>query len=140
MKRLQTDYIDLYQSHIDDATTPLEETLEAYGELIRQGKVGRSGVQLHRRAAGPGLAVSKQNGLPTMSAFSRCTTSTTAPCSRTRSNRSAARPASASSLLLTRSGVLDGEVPIGAGPCSTCPGCDGQEVPQRPGLSHPSST
>jgi len=29
--RLQTDYIDLYQSHIDDATTPLEETLEAYG-------------------------------------------------------------------------------------------------------------
>ncbi|MCC5633650.1 aldo/keto reductase [Nostoc sphaeroides CHAB 2801] len=39
LQRLQTDYIDLYQSHIDDETTPLEETLETYGELIRQGKV-----------------------------------------------------------------------------------------------------
>src|SRR5437899_5646639 len=39
LKRLQTDYIDLYQSHIDDAETPLEETLEAYQQLIEQGKV-----------------------------------------------------------------------------------------------------
>ncbi|MEH1779819.1 MAG: aldo/keto reductase [Nostoc sp.] len=39
LQRLQTDYIDLYQSHIDDEATPLEETLETYGELIRQGKV-----------------------------------------------------------------------------------------------------
>jgi aryl-alcohol dehydrogenase-like predicted oxidoreductase len=39
LQRLQTDYIDLYQSHIDDAETPLDETLEAYAQLIRQGKV-----------------------------------------------------------------------------------------------------
>jgi len=39
LRRLQTDYIDLYQSHIDDAKTPLDETLEAYAELIKQGKV-----------------------------------------------------------------------------------------------------
>lgn len=39
LRRLQTDYIDLYQSHTDDAQTPLEETLEAYAELIKQGKV-----------------------------------------------------------------------------------------------------
>ena len=39
LKRLQTDYIDLYQSHADDKETPLEETLGAYGELIKQGKV-----------------------------------------------------------------------------------------------------
>ena len=39
LKRLQTDYIDLYQSHVDDKTTPLEETLEAYQQLIKQGKV-----------------------------------------------------------------------------------------------------
>jgi aryl-alcohol dehydrogenase-like predicted oxidoreductase len=39
LKRLQTDYIDLYQSHLDDMDTPLEETLEAYGALIREGKV-----------------------------------------------------------------------------------------------------
>jgi aryl-alcohol dehydrogenase-like predicted oxidoreductase len=39
LKRLQTDYIDLYQSHYDDLDTPIEETLEAYDELIRSGKV-----------------------------------------------------------------------------------------------------
>jgi aryl-alcohol dehydrogenase-like predicted oxidoreductase len=39
LSRLQTDYIDLYQSHIDDKETPLEETLEAYSRLIAQGKV-----------------------------------------------------------------------------------------------------
>jgi aryl-alcohol dehydrogenase-like predicted oxidoreductase len=39
LKRLQTDYIDLYQSHDDDTGTPLEETLSAYSRLISQGKV-----------------------------------------------------------------------------------------------------
>jgi len=63
--RLQTDYIDLYQSHIDDATTPLEETLEAYGELIRQGKVraiGASNYSAERLAQA--LEVGKQSGCP----------------------------------------------------------------------------
>ncbi|HZD94469.1 MAG TPA: aldo/keto reductase [Candidatus Sulfotelmatobacter sp.] len=39
LKRLQTDHIDLYQSHRDDPNTPVEETLEAYAQLIQQGKV-----------------------------------------------------------------------------------------------------
>jgi aryl-alcohol dehydrogenase-like predicted oxidoreductase len=39
LKRLQTDYIDLYQSHQDDPDTPQQETLEAYAELIQAGKV-----------------------------------------------------------------------------------------------------
>lgn len=39
LKRLKTDYIDLYQSHQDDLNTPLEETLEAYTALVQQGKV-----------------------------------------------------------------------------------------------------
>ena len=39
LQRLQTDYIDLYQSHIDDTTTPLTETLEAYASLVKAGKV-----------------------------------------------------------------------------------------------------
>ncbi len=39
LKRLQTDRIDLYQSHVDDASVPFEETLEAHAALIKAGKV-----------------------------------------------------------------------------------------------------
>jgi aryl-alcohol dehydrogenase-like predicted oxidoreductase len=39
LTRLQTDYIDLYFSHFDDLETPVEETLEAYDQLIKAGKV-----------------------------------------------------------------------------------------------------
>ena len=39
LRRLQTDYIDLYQPHSFDAETPLEETLRALDDLVRQGKV-----------------------------------------------------------------------------------------------------
>ena len=39
LQRLQTDHIDLYYSHLDDASTPLYETLEKYSELISQGKI-----------------------------------------------------------------------------------------------------
>ena len=44
LRRLQTDRIDLYQSHKDDETTPLEDTLGAYARLIEQGKVRYIGV------------------------------------------------------------------------------------------------
>lgn len=65
LKRLQTDYIDLYQSHIDDPGTPLEETLEAYEQLIAQGKVraiGASNFSAERLSRA--LQVSMQHGLP----------------------------------------------------------------------------
>jgi aryl-alcohol dehydrogenase-like predicted oxidoreductase len=39
LKRLRTDHIDLYQSHQDDAATPIDETLEAYDRLVKAGKV-----------------------------------------------------------------------------------------------------
>ena len=65
LKRLQTDYIDLYQSHTDDPDTPFEETLGAYAELIKQGKVraiGASNYKADRLAAA--LEVSRKSGLP----------------------------------------------------------------------------
>ena len=43
LKRLETDYIDLYQSHKDDAETPIRATLEGYAKLIEQGKVREIG-------------------------------------------------------------------------------------------------
>src|SRR6266567_4440575 len=42
LKRLQTDYIDLYQAHWDDRETPLDETLRAFDDLVRQGKDRKS--------------------------------------------------------------------------------------------------
>jgi len=44
LRRLQTDYVDLYQAHCFDASTPLEETLRAFDELVRAGKVRYVGV------------------------------------------------------------------------------------------------
>ena len=44
LKRLNTDYIDLYQIHWPDPTTPVEETMEAINKLIEQGKIRAAGV------------------------------------------------------------------------------------------------
>lgn len=65
LKNLQTDYIDLYQSHIDDEATPLADTLGAYDELIKAGKVraiGASNYSAERFEEA--LGVSKQHNLP----------------------------------------------------------------------------
>jgi aryl-alcohol dehydrogenase-like predicted oxidoreductase len=44
LKRLQTDYIDLYWLHIWDRITPLEEVMRAFDDLVRQGKILHAGV------------------------------------------------------------------------------------------------
>ena len=65
LKRLKTDVIDLYQSHSDDADTPLEETLSAYAELIKAGKVraiGASNYKVPRLAEA--LKLARDKGLP----------------------------------------------------------------------------
>ncbi len=65
LKRLQTDYIDLYQSHRDDSGTPIEETLEAYAQLVQQGKVrtiGASNYSAERLSQS--LQTSRQSGYP----------------------------------------------------------------------------
>ena len=65
LARLKTDYIDLYQAHRDDDKTPFEETLAAFGELIKAGKVraiGASNYKANRLAEV--LKVSAAKGLP----------------------------------------------------------------------------
>jgi len=64
LKRLQTDYIDLYQSHQDDAAAPLDETLEAFDRLVKAGKVraiGASNFSVERLK--DSLGTSKAKGL-----------------------------------------------------------------------------
>ena len=65
LKRLQTDYVDLYQSHADDAATPFTDSLDTYARLIKQGKVrfiGASNFKAARLAEA--LSVAKANKLP----------------------------------------------------------------------------
>jgi aryl-alcohol dehydrogenase-like predicted oxidoreductase len=65
LKRLQTDVIDLYQSHDDDANVPLADTLGAYAELIKAGKVRAIGASNFSAARlSEALAVSAAHALP----------------------------------------------------------------------------
>ncbi len=62
LRRLRTDYIDLYQLHRDDDETPLEETLRALDDLVRVGKVryvGVSNFRAYRLATALGLSAAK---------------------------------------------------------------------------------
>ncbi len=65
LQRLQTEYIDLYQSHFDDSNTPFEETLDAYAQLIKQGKVRAIGASNYgAERLSHALQVSKQQEYP----------------------------------------------------------------------------
>jgi len=65
LKRLQTDHIDLYQAHKDDADTPLEETLEALASLVKAGKVRALGASNYSAARlAEALDISAANNWP----------------------------------------------------------------------------
>ncbi len=65
LRRLQTDHIDLYQSHDDDPKTPFEDTLGTYADLIRAGKVRAIGASNHSAARlAQALDTSERFGLP----------------------------------------------------------------------------
>lgn len=65
LRRLQTDYIDLYQSHKDDEATPIADTLGTYQELIKAGKVRAVGASNYSAARfQEALATSEEHGLP----------------------------------------------------------------------------
>ncbi|WP_250522846.1 MULTISPECIES: aldo/keto reductase [unclassified Caballeronia] len=65
LRRLKTDYIDVYFSHYDDETTPLDETLDAYQTLIKAGKVRVIGASNYTgERLEEALKVAKDSGLP----------------------------------------------------------------------------
>jgi aryl-alcohol dehydrogenase-like predicted oxidoreductase len=65
LRRLQTDVIDLYQAHKDDETVPLEETLGAFAELVKAGKVRAIGASNYSAPRlKQALEVSAREGLP----------------------------------------------------------------------------
>lgn len=65
LRRLQTDYIDLYQAHYDDPAVSFEETLRAFGDLIAAGKVRAIGVSNHdAQRLQAALDAGKAHGLP----------------------------------------------------------------------------
>ena len=64
LRRLQTDYVDLYYAHKDDAGTPLEETLRAFDTLVRDGKVRAIGASNYSaERLDEALAISEREGL-----------------------------------------------------------------------------
>jgi aryl-alcohol dehydrogenase-like predicted oxidoreductase len=65
LKRLQTDYVDLYQAHADDPSTPLADTLGTYGELIKAGKVRAIGASNYTAPRlEEAMETSRKNNLP----------------------------------------------------------------------------
>lgn len=65
LKRLQTDHMDLYFTHWDNETTPVEETLEAYQQLIKEGKVRYIGASnLSPVRVKESLAAAEEHNLP----------------------------------------------------------------------------
>jgi aryl-alcohol dehydrogenase-like predicted oxidoreductase len=64
LRRLQTDYLDLYQAHAPDPETPLEESLRAFDDLVRQGKVRYVGCSNYPAwQVALGLGISARKGL-----------------------------------------------------------------------------
>src|SRR5690606_18438418 len=64
LKRLRTDYIDVYFAHVDDDAVPLEETLTAFDKLVKAGKVRALGASNYsNERLGQALEVSKEQGL-----------------------------------------------------------------------------
>ena len=65
LERLQTDYIDIYYSHHDDAEVPIAETLGAYAQLISEGKIRYIAASQHTGARlQEALNISREQGLP----------------------------------------------------------------------------
>ncbi len=124
LRRLQTDYVDLYQAHRYDHGTPLEETLRAFDDLVRQGKVLYIGVSEWRaEEIAAALRIADEMGLdrivsnqPQYNMLWRVIEAEVRPAVRER--RASAR----SSGPRSRQGVLTGKYLPGAGARPPDPG------------------
>src|SRR4028119_796298 len=68
LQRLQTDYVDLYQAHRYDTETPLEETMQAFADVVRQGKALYIGVsEWTAEQIRAGVTLARQLGIPLVS-------------------------------------------------------------------------
>ncbi len=115
LRRLQTDTIDLYQTHFDDDVTPVEETMEAFAQLIQQGKVRASRrLQCERRRGWrPRSPPARSSASRATKWCSRSTAWSSASASSATTRRSAGARSSASSPII--------RWPPASSPASTAP-------------------
>ena len=134
LRRLQTDYVDLYQAHRYDHETPLEETLRAFDDLVRQGKVLYVGVSEWRaEEIAAALRIADEMGFdrivsnqPQYNMLWRVIESEVDPALREGGHRP-------DRLLADRPGHPDRQVPAGRGRCPT--GLAGDRRAAAPGSS-----
>ena len=132
LKRLNTDRIDLFQSHRDDKDTPQEETLSTYGELIKEGKIhhiGASNFEAPRLAEAAKIA--KDKGLPQLCEPAAALQSARAsPVRRSPGGRVRQAGDRRHSLLAAGGRVPERQVPFGGRPRQEPARSGPEEVPQ----------
>ncbi len=134
LRRLQTDYIDLYMSHRDDPDTPLAETLETYGRLIDAGKVRAIGASNYTAdPAGGGIGRQRASTVSRATrAFSQTTTSSSGASSRAHSKPLCLREQDRRDhLLLAGERLPFRQVPLKGRPRRPGARKPGREIPER---------
>ena len=137
LQRLQTDYIDLYQSHLDDQSTPLDETLSAYDQLIKQGEgTCDRRVELYRLAAGRSAAHEPRERLSPlrMSATALQPVRASAIRERSRTSLPGGGPGG-DPVFLAGSRISDGQISVRTGPFQEPTRPRVEEISQRTRVS-----
>ena len=136
LERLQTDYIDVYQAHKDDPETPLEETLGAFDELVKQGKVRYIGASNYSGARlAEALETSRKLGFASCISSAAALRPGGAPGFRIGSSTGGGEvPVGCDSVLFAGCRFFDRQVSQQEGHGEGHSGGDGSEVPERLGI------